>query len=188
MMIKRTTIVQIHLIMASFLAAITCVFLFTGGLYTLDIKGGVDKQVFTVELDEGFPHDLDKLEDIARKFLLKKELALPSGDALLKKKKGKYELRWGDLKYAVKLKQGKKANQATLTFRERSFLTQMMRIHRAQAGDGFKVLSIFLVVGFLAIFATGFYLAYNIPRHRKPLFIGVGLGIGVLLGQVLFQI
>lgn len=57
---------------------------------------------------------------------------------MLRKRRESYELRWDDLAHVVTLTPGHDAVTATLTLKERSTLTQVMRIHRAEVGAVFK--------------------------------------------------
>ena len=107
----------------------------SGALYSFDIKGGVDKQVFTVALDRPFAPDLAQLSGYAKSALDQHQLSLPTGDPAISKKKGSYEYRWGDLKRLVVVHPTDDPLKVELVYRQRSPLTQIMRVHRAEAGS-----------------------------------------------------
>ncbi len=183
--INRFHIIQLHMYLAAFLLPLALMYFISGALYTADVKGSVDKQMITVKLAQPFTPNLEQMLGKAEQVLADHKLPLPDGEPLLKKKKGSYELSWGDLQYAVKYEPTSNPMVAKLTFRERSALAQVMRIHRADAGVGFKVFAIILVAGLLLMFASGVYMAMTVPKFRKPAFIAMTLGLITFLGLML---
>ncbi|MDA3945869.1 MAG: hypothetical protein PF439_04215 [Helicobacteraceae bacterium] len=183
-MISRFKIVQLHMLLSSFVLPAVLLFIVSGALYTLGVKGSVAKQTFTVALEKPFAPNLELLTGVVEKTLVDKALVLPDGDPSLKKSKGGYKFRWDDLRYSVTVVAKKGSRSVDLTYRERSVLTQVMRIHRAEAGTRFKFVSIMAVAGLLLVFASGLYMAYTVPKFRKPSLIATGLGILILLAVV----
>lgn len=175
--ISRYQIIQVHMLLAAFLLPLALMYFISGALYTLDIKGHIKKQKVILQLEQPFSPNLDVLTQVAKRGLIHKGFPLPSGEPMLKKKKGVYELRWSDLKYAVKLHSTRDPMVAKLTVKKRSFLTQIMRIHRAEAGSVFRFFTLLLVSGLLIIFISGIYMALKIPKFRKPTFLAMGLGL-----------
>lgn len=180
-MISRLWIIKIHMLLAASLLPVTIIYLIGGALYSLDIKGSIHKQVFSLQLKQPLTPNLDQLELLVTKQLLEKKLPLPSGEPVLKKKRGSYEFRWNSLAYVAILTPSRDDYAASLTFKERSLLTKIMRIHRAQAGSVFKVFSITLVVGLIFIFASGIYMAQSVPKFRRPMLVATFSGLAVFL-------
>ncbi len=147
----------------------------------MDVKGSVAKQTFTVALEKPFEPDLELLSGAVKKTLAEKALVLPDGDPSLKKSKGGYKFLLNSLRYSVTVVAKKGEPSVELTYRERSVLTQVMRIHRAEAGTMFKVVSIMAVAGLMLVFASGLYMAYTMPKFRRPSLIATGLGVLLLL-------
>lgn len=172
---------QLHMLLAGFILPVAILYFIGGLLYTSDIKGSIDKQEFILQLDEPFKPDLDILFSLTKRALTDNQLPYPDAEPRLKKKKGVYELRWGDLSHYVKLSGRPKDRVATLVFKKRSPLAQMMRIHRADAGIAFKVLSLIMAAGLILIFASGVYMAMSIPRFRKPLIFSISLGMALFV-------
>jgi len=187
-MIDRYQIMRIHVLLAGFLLPVAIVYFAGGALYTLGIKGHIEKQQIVLQLDQPLEPNLDQLTQLVTQALQERKLPLPGGEPVLRKKRGSYELRWDDLEYLVTLAPDRKnALHADLTVRERSLLTQVMRIHRAEAGSSFKVLTIILVIGLTAIFASGIYMAQSIPRLRRPMLISILAGTATFLVLILIQ-
>lgn len=169
------------MVLAGFLLPIAILYFISGALYTLEIKGHIEKKAITLRLERPFTPDIERLTQITEKALLERKLPLPKAEPLLRKRRGAYELRWNDLAHVVTLTPGRDAFTATLTLKERSTLTQVMRIHRAEAGIVFKALAIIMAVGLIMLFATGIYMALVIHRLRRPLLIAIVGGIVTFL-------
>jgi len=186
-MIKRYRIMQAHMLLAGFLLPIAILYFISGALYTLDIKGHIAKQQITLQLAQPFTPDLDRLTQITRQALLARKLPLPGDEPTLRKRHGTYELRWADLAHVVTLIPGRDTQTALLTVRERSLLTQIMRIHRAEAGTTFKVLAICLAAGLVIIFSTGAFMARTMPKLRRPILFAILSGSATFLVLMLVQ-
>ncbi len=169
------------MVLAGFLLPVAILYFVSGALYTLDIKGHIKKKVITLRLEQPFTPNLERLKQITEKALLERNLPLPNDEPLLRKRRGAYELRWDDMAHVVILTPGRDAFTANLTLKERSTLTQIMRIHRAEAGIVFKALAIIMAVGLIMLFATGIYMALVIHRLRRPLLIAIVGGIVTFL-------
>ncbi len=167
-MLKRSHIIHVHMLLAALVLPILLMYLISGMLYTFDVKGHIKKQKINIVLEQPMPLRLDAFTAITEKSLIQHHLPIPEGEMSLKKKKSSYLFRWGDLKYAVSVKTTKNPDILRMTVRERDFLTQVMRIHRAEAGVIFKVIPSILLIGMLLILLSGIYMALSIPKFRKP--------------------
>lgn len=176
-MISRQYIMRAHLLLAGFILPIAILYFVSGALYTIDIKGSVKRQTFKLQLETPFTPNLDYLVQVTQQALKERQIEQPEGDPVLKKKRSGYELRWGDMTTVITLRPSNNVHTATLTVRQRSLLTQVMRIHRAEAGILFKVLAVVMVCGLIAMFATGVQMARHIPALRRPLVIAVTAGL-----------
>ena len=182
MSLNRLVLMKLHLMLAGFFIPLAMIFFIGGVLYTLDIKGEVDKTEIALILEEPFEPNLAVLTEIAQRELIARGFLLPEAEpSLKKKKKGEYTLRWNELGYSVTLKGKLKKYEASLIVRKRSVLTQVMRIHRAEAGVAFKSLSVIFVLGLVLIFASGIYMALAIPKFRQPFFISLLAGSAIML-------
>lgn len=184
-MISRYRIMQAHMLLAGFLLPTAIIYFVSGGLYTLDIKGHIEKQQITLQLEHPFTLNLERLTALTKQALVARQLPLPGGEAVLRKRHGSYELRWDDLASVVTLVPGRDRGMALLTVRERSPLTQIMRIHRAEAGTAFKVLAVIMAVGLLIMFITGVQMAQGMPKLRRPILVSVVSGLATFLTLLL---
>jgi hypothetical protein len=179
-MVSRFKIMQWHMLLSSFVFPAVLLYVISGALYTLDVKGSIAKQMFTVALEKPFEPNLELLMEVTEKTLIDKALVLPDGASYLKKSKDGYKFHWGDLRYSVTAAVKKDASSIEFTYRDRSMLTQIMRIHRAEAGIAFKFISIMAALGLLLVFVSGLYMAYTVPKFRNPSLIATGLGVLIL--------
>jgi len=131
-------------------------------------------------LEKPFEPNLELLSRVAKKTLIEKKLVLPDGNLYLKKSKDGYKFHWSDLHYSLSTFAKKGSSSVEFTYKERSLLTQLMRIHRAEAGTVFKFVSIIVVAGLLLIFLSGLYMAYTVPKFRNPSLIATGVGLLIL--------
>lgn len=184
-MISRYHVMRMHMLLGAFLLPLAILYFVSGALYTVDIKGHIEKQVFTIQLDNPFTPDLERLTGVVERALSDRKLPIPGGDPTLRKRHGSYELRWDDLAQVVTLVPVREANAVALTVKERSLLTQIMRIHRGEAGTTFKVLGIILALGLIVLFATGVQMAHAIPKLRKPVLIAIASGVATFVVPLL---
>jgi len=180
-MLKRSRIIYVHMLLAALILPILLMYLISGMLYTFDVKGHIKKQRIDIVLLQPVPLRLDEFAAITEKSLVQHDLPVPEGEMSLKKKKTSYLFRWGGLKYTVSVKTTKNPKVLKMTVRERNFLTQVMRIHRAEAGMVFKVIPSILLVGMLLVLLSGIYMALSIPKFRKSVLYSMGFSMVLLL-------
>ena len=85
-MISRYRIMQMHMLLAGFLLPIAIIYFISGALYTLDIKGHIEKQKITLHLEKPFTPDLERLTELTKAALLQRDLPLPDGEPVLRKR------------------------------------------------------------------------------------------------------
>ena len=184
MKIQRMSVIRIHTLLACLFMPLAVLYFVSGALYSLHIKGSVEKQVLTITLDRPFAPDLAQLSTSVEAALQQRDLALPTGSPSITEKKNSYVLRWGDLKRAVEVKPTANPLEAELSYRERSVLTQLMRIHKAEAGLLMKIFSLSMVFSLILILGSGVFLAVSMPKLRNMALYA--LGAGVLLVSSIF--
>ena len=181
MKIPRMLVIKIHAILACFFIPMATLYFISGALYSSGIKGHIDKQVYSLELESPFVPDLAQLSALARTALDQRDLPPPGGDPLITQKKGSYQYRWGDLKRLVVIQPTANPLQAELIYRKRSPLVQVMRVHRAEAGSLIRVLSVSMAVALITVLASGVFLAVGIPKLRRTALVALAAGLLVLL-------
>tara|TARA_R110001592_G_scaffold363372_1_gene686118 strand:- start:243923 stop:244186 length:264 start_codon:yes stop_codon:yes gene_type:complete len=80
MKIQRILVIKIHAILACFFFPMVTLYFVSGALYSLDIKGHIDKQVFNLILDRPFAPDIAQLSELAQEELDQRNLVKPTGD------------------------------------------------------------------------------------------------------------
>jgi hypothetical protein len=181
MKIQRLAIIRIHAYLACFIMPMATLYFIGGALYSSDIKGEIDKQVYQLPLESDFVPELAQLSALARNTLEQKDLVFPGGESSVSEKKGSYEYRWGDLKRLVVIQPTDDPLEVELTYRERSPLAQVMRVHRAEAGALVRVFSIGMAVALIVILASGVFLALGIPKLRRTAALSLGAGLLILV-------
>jgi len=181
MKMPRMLIMKIHAILACFFMPLAILYFISGALYSFDIKGHVDKQVYTLALNRPFAPDLAQLSELAKTALDQRKLSLPTGNPAIKQKKGSYEYSWGDLQRQVVIHPTGNPLRVKLTYRQRSPLTQVMRVHRADAGSLVRSYSLTMVVSLITILVTGVFLAVGTPKLRRIALVALGAGCLVVL-------
>jgi hypothetical protein len=181
MKIPRMLIIRIHAFLACFIMPMATLYFVGGALYSSDIKGDIDKQVYQLPVESAFVPELARLSALARSALEQHELLLPGGEASIREKKGSYEYRWGDLKRLVVIQPTNDPLEIELTYRERSPLAQVMRVHRAEAGTLVQIFSISMAIALLVILASGVFLALGIPKLRRTAMLSLGAGMLIVV-------
>jgi hypothetical protein len=176
MKIQRMMVIKLHAFLACFFIPMATLYFISGALYSFDIKGHIDKQVYNLALDRPFSPDLALLSGLAEKELERRDLPQPNGDPTIKEKKGSYEYRWGDLKHLVVIHPAADPLQVEMIYRTRNPLAQVMRVHRAEAGSLVRMLSLGMAVSLLVILASGVFLAVGIPKLRRNALFALAAG------------
>jgi len=182
MKIPRMLIIRIHAFLACFIMPMATLYFVGGALYSSDIKGDIDKQVYELPLDSPFKPELTRLSALARNTLDQHDLPFPGGEASIRETKGSFEYHWGDLRRLVVIEPTDDPLQVELTYRERSPLAQVMRVHRAEAGLPVRVVSIGMAIALLVILASGVLLALGIPKLRRTALLSLGAGLLLVAG------
>jgi hypothetical protein len=181
------TLLNIHLLTAAFLFPIALMFAFTGGLYTLDIKGGYDQTEKTVALEAPLQPDLAGLTALATRTLTALGEPLPSGSASIKKAGTSFEFEWTGVERDIVLRPTADPASAILVIKDTSPWRHLVQLHKAKGGSVAKAISVTWAVGLVVILATGMTMAWTAaPWRRKALRAGlaglVTFGVYVLLG------
>ena len=133
-------------------------------------------------MDQPLKPDIEYLTQLCKKELSQRNLELPDGAPVLRSKKnGIYTFTWSDLKLSATVKFGNKSRHVSLIYRERSILTQIMRVHRAEAGKWFELLSLLLAGGMIIVLLTGIYMGLSSASFRRPILLMIACGMGTTL-------
>jgi len=186
MKINRITLIKIHLILASFSLPIFLLYVASGLLYTSNIKGSIHKTKIPIKLEQTINDEILQAEQIVTTALQQTEFSLPSIAPTLKHEKGHTEIRWNRISQSFTLQFKAGTKTALLVIRQRDLLTQIMRIHRAESGKAFKLLSLAMVLALCLVLISGFYMALTSSKLSKTSLIAAGCGLLVFIGILSF--
>lgn len=165
--IPRATLTQLHFLLAAFMFPVALMFLVTGGLYTWDIKGSYVSSTFEIPLDAPIQPDQASLETLLRDLLQQRDIALPSGNPSIRKVGTSFQLEWTGSERDVLLEPTADPLVARLSVKETTWYRHFVQLHKAKGSVLFKVYAAMLAVSLFLMLATGFLLAWQVPRFRK---------------------
>lgn len=179
-MLDRATLIRWHMLLAAFIFPAILMFLVTGGFYTWGIKGSYHDSTIDLALDAPLQADTAELRALVEAELQRLDIAVPSGAPKVKKGGTSFALEWTGASRDVLLEPTADPTVARLTIKETTWYRQLVQLHKAKGGQVFKVYAAVLAVSLLLILLTGFVMALQSPRLRRP-----ALGAS-LLGVVTF--
>ena len=182
MTFNRITLIKFHLVLASFILPIFLLYLGSGLLYTFNIKGHIHKTEIPINLQQAINDDVQQVEQIVTIRLKQTEFSLPDNPPILKHKDGHSEVRWNRISQSFTFRFIAGEKSAMLVIRQRDLLTQVMRIHRAESGTAFKLLSLSMALTLCLVLMSGIYMALSSGKLGKISLIAVGCGILVFIG------
>ena len=174
---NRATLTKIHLLLAAFVLPVACMFLLTGGLYTWDIKGSYQSEIYDVELSQPLVADVLQLTQLASQALQRLGVEHPSGGAVLKRAGTSFQLEWTGSARDVVLEPTENPLLAQLVVKETSWYRHFVQLHKAKGGQLFKVYAVIWAVALLAILISGFLLAWQVPKYRLLAVVCAGAGM-----------
>jgi hypothetical protein len=177
MSLDRAWLVKAHMALAAFILPVAMLFVITGALYTWGIKGDYETQTVVLPLKQPMQQDKAWLTALAVEELNKRSLAMPSGKAKIKQAGNSFYFEWTGAKLDVRLEPGKDPFVAKLAIKKTSWHRFLVQLHKAKAGQAFKVYAALLAVGLIILFLTGFIMAWKISKYRRLLLSSMGLGL-----------
>ncbi len=184
---NRATITKVHLLLAAFMFPVALMFLVTGGFYTWGIKGDYVSESYEIELSEPLTADAQVLSDIVAGQLRMRSIDLPSGGASLKKGGTSFKLEWTGSERDVELEPTADPLVARLTIKETTWYRNLVQLHKAKGGQLFKFYAAGLAISLFTILASGFLLAWQVPKLRRLATLCSISGLAVFAMAVLFS-
>lgn len=170
----RRTLTTLHLLLAAFFLPVALMFAFTGGLYTVAIKGSFQDQSRSLALAEPLRPELPLLLALAEEELRAAGVARPSGGASVKKAGTSFELEWTGVERDVVLQPTADPLRATLVIRNTDPWRHLVQLHKAKGSDLARAISVFWAAGLVVIIISGLAMAWLSPAFR-PLAIRASL-------------
>jgi len=167
------------MLLAAFMFPAALMFLVTGGFYTWGISGSYESHDYVVELDRPLTADTDTLAAIAERELQRLDIKLPTGQAKVKTIGTSFHLDWTGSKRDVLLEPTANPLEAKLVVKETTWYRNLVQLHKAKGGMLFKIYATMLAVALFFILASGFLMAWQLPKYRR--LAGVTAAAGTLL-------
>ena len=179
--LSRAGLVQIHMLLASFMFPVALMFLVTGGFYTWGVKGSYDSNVYMLSLEKPLEQDKSYLESLVRKELGRLAISVPSGKASVKKGGTSFKLEWTGSGRDVVLEPTADELEAKLTIKETTWYRNLVQLHKAKGGQIFKFYAAGLATALFIILASGFLMAWQVPMYRRQALFCSAAGVIVFL-------
>lgn len=170
----RRTLTTLHLLLAAFFLPVALMFAFTGGLYTVAIKGNYQEASHSLALAEPLRPELPLLLALAEDALREAGVTRPSGGASVKKAGTSFELEWTGVERDVVLKPTADPLVATLLIRDTGPWRHLVQLHKAKGSELAKAISVIWALGLVVILVSGLVMAWVAPAFR-PLAIRASL-------------
>lgn len=162
----RRKLTMLHLTLAAFFFPVALMFAFTGGLYTLAIKGGYQDEVRQLSLARPLTADLAALVTLAQEELNATGDDLPSGGASLKKAGNSFELEWTGVERDVILRPTADPLRAELLIKDTDNWRHFVQLHKAKGSDIAKGISVAWAVALVLILLSGVTMGLTAPAFR----------------------
>jgi len=189
-MIKRYTLMKVHMIMASIVFPMTVMFFITGSLYIFDIEPETDVNSFRVTMDDPLQQDLDLLKSIATRELARRDISPPLGDTKMKWNSDLdiYYLFWDGDNHWLKIRPSTR-NQyvAVIKVYTPSWYGRFMSLHKGHGKDAFNWFVISMAVIMMLTLLSGTMMGLSLPKQRNRVLYAMGAGTCLFFALVLYS-
>jgi hypothetical protein len=182
----RRNLTVLHLALAAFFFPVALMFAFTGGLYTLAIKGGYQDAARPVALARPLTPELAGLVTLAEQELKAAGEALPSGGAAVKKAGTSFELEWTGVDRDVVLRPTADPLKAELIVKDTGPWRHLVQLHKAKGSTLAKAISVAWAVGLVTILLSGLIMAWMAPAFRRLAIRATGAGLATFAAYLWF--
>lgn len=168
---------KLHAYFSCFFLPLTLVYIVSGVLYMLDVKGEVKQEYrYEVALAQ-WPKTETEAANIVTSLLAKHQhLALPEEYS---KRGGGHN--WYGQKQHVGLKLNKETQSAQLLIEEYDFWRQMLMIHKSHAGLAFWILGILFGISLTFSLISGVVISLQLPQLKKQSMVMLAAGSATLV-------
>lgn len=184
---KRTQLINLHLILAAIVLPAIAMFAITGGLYTWGIKGSYDTQTYKLPLVQPLKEDMASLLAFTQQELDKQQKLYPSGSAKLKSNAHTHVLEWSGSKLDVSLSTDKGSKLAILKAKQTSWYRNLVQLHKAKGGTAFKLYAAIVALSLLAILISGVLMGLGMPKYRSTTLLSLVAGCLLWLGIIMIS-
>jgi len=177
--INRGVLTKIHLAIACFIFPVALMFPITGALYAWNVKGSYITETHDLALTQALVKDAKQLQLLVMQELDKQSLDYPSGKAKIKSAGTSWYFEWTGANRDVTLEPTAAANSAQLKIKTTTWYRHLVQLHKAKGGQLFKGYAALFAMGLLTLLASGFIMAWQVPRFRQ--LAGMSSVLGILV-------
>jgi len=170
------------MLVAAFLFPAIILFLLTGALYTWGSKGDYVTKDYQVALSAPLTDDKAALQALTVKALADRGIAVPTGQAGVKKTGDSFQFEWTGSNRDVLLEPGATPDSAKLTVKDTDWHRFFVQLHKAKGGTAFKVYAAIVALGLFFLVTSGLIVAFRVPNMRRGAIIGSALGLVTFIG------
>lgn len=182
--LNRPTLMKAHTLLAAFILPVAIMFFVTGAFYTWGIKGEYDTVVHEIKLDQPLQKKLSELVSLAEIELTKRNIAVPTGQAKIKKIGDAFKLEWTGANRDIIIQPGAQPLLAQLHIKDTSWYRQLVQLHKAKGGTPFKTYAALLATAMLLLLFSGFVMAWQTPKLRQFTLTSTAAGIAVFIMMI----
>ena len=173
---KRTSLMKIHAIIATFFLCVGVMYLVTGAFYTWGVKGGYTSASHNLELSTQLKPDLAVLKTMVINELDARGIEHPTGKSKIKKGGTSFYLEWTGSNRDIQLSPTANPMIATLKIKDTSFYRSFVQLHKAKGATPFKVFAAAWAIGLAILLLSGSIMALQTPMLRKASIISAVCG------------
>ena len=165
------------MLLAAFVLPVALMFLITGGLYTWGFKGSYQTEQHSISLASPLAADLTAMLALASAELDRLGIDQPTGSAGVKRGGTSYKMEWTGANRDVVLEPTADPGVAILSVKDTTPYRRLVQLHKAKGGTVFKVYAAALAIALFLILASGFLMAWQVPKYRQQAMIVAGIGV-----------
>ncbi|NOQ64411.1 MAG: hypothetical protein GQ582_07850 [Methyloprofundus sp.] len=178
---------KLHIILAAIILPGALMFLITGALYTWGEKGSYEVDSYHIQLKQPLQNNLAGLLTLVTDELTKREIAHPTGAAKVKQLGSSFYFEWTGAKHDIHLEPTDNAKIAKLKIKTTTWHRFFVQLHKAKAGQFFKVYAAVVALGLMTLFITGFIMAWQLKKYRPLLLSSTATGLVLFILMAAFS-
>ena len=180
-------LIHLHLIASCFFMPAAILYIVTGAMYTIDIKGSYVTVVHSLPLETPLRPDLDACRAIVETFLSNEGIPSPSGGERMRRFGTSFAYEWHGSNRDVILSPTEDPAIARLEVKNTTFYRRLVQLHKAKGGGLFKAYALFFSAAILVVLLTGALVAWLRPLLRVEALVAAALGVLALIITVLLS-
>ncbi|NLX23594.1 MAG: hypothetical protein GXY55_18230 [Phycisphaerae bacterium] len=179
-----SVLTTLHVLLASFFMPMGIMYLVTGGLYTMGIRGSYREEQHDVTVARVPEADLPAVLALAASELDARGITHPTGAARIQRIGASWQFEWTGSNRDVVLRPTDNPSAMAMTVKNTTPYRRFVQLHKAKGGWGFKLLAVAWSVGLLSLLVSGYLLAWRPPHLRRMTATATLAGIVVFAAYV----